>query len=134
MTPAPQSPRGRTGGLCPCGLGMPFEACCGRFICGPSSAPTAEALMRSRYSAYVLGDGVYIARTWADETRPADLQVNPAGEPFTRLQVVSTSDGGPFDAEGTVEFAAHYPGGAMRERSRFERRAGSWVYVGGSVR
>ena len=134
MTDAPHIPQRFARGLCPCGLGMPYDACCGRFISGASSAPTAEALMRSRYSAYVLGDGAYIARTWAEETRPADLHVNPAGEPFTRLQVVSTSGGGPFDAEGTVEFAAHYPGGAMRERSRFERRAGSWVYVDGSVR
>lgn len=120
-------------GLCPCGLGMPYAACCGRYIGGGSVAPTAEALMRSRYSAYVLGKGDYVARTWAEETRPEDLAVDPTGEPFTRLHVIATSGGGPLDAEGTVEFAAHYPGGIMRERSRFERRGGTWVYVDGDV-
>ena len=120
-------------GLCPCCLGMPYAACCGRYIGGGSVAPTAEALMRSRYSAYVIGDGAYVARTWAEETRPEDLAVDPTGEPFTRLHVIATSGGGPLDAEGTVEFAAHYPGGIMRERSRFERRGGTWVYVDGDV-
>lgn len=89
--------------------------------------------MRSRYSAYVLGCGDYVARTWAEETRPEDLAVDTTGEPFTRLHVIATSGGGPLDAEGTVEFAAHYPGGIMRERSRFERRSGTWVYVDGEV-
>ena len=119
--------------LCACGQGLPYEACCGRYLSGSANAPTAEALMRSRYTAYVRGDGAYITRTWAAETRPADLHVDPAGEPFIRLEVLHTSGGGPFDAEGVVEFAAHFPGGVMRERSRFERRAGRWVYVDGVV-
>ena len=121
-------------GLCPCGQGLPYEACCGRYIDGGSAAPTAEALVRSRYTAYVRGAGSYVAETWADETRPADLAVDPSGEPFIRLVVLDTTGGGPFDAEGVVEFAAHHPGGVMRERSRFERRAGRWVYVDGVVR
>lgn len=90
--------------------------------------------MRSRYTAYVRGAGSYVAETWADETRPADLSVDPSGEPFSHLKIVDTAGGGPFDAEGVVEFAAHHPGGVMRERSRFERRAGRWVYVDGVVR
>ena len=121
-------------GLCPCGLGMPYTACCGRYIDGAAAAPTAEALMRSRYTAYVRGAGSYVAETWADETRPADLAVDPSGEPFTCLEMLETAGGGPLDAEGAVEFAAHHPGGVMRERSRFERRAGRWVYVDGVVR
>ena len=63
MTAAPQGPRGIAQGLCPYGLGMPYEACCGRFISAVSSAPTAEALMRSRYSAYVLGRIDYLKAT-----------------------------------------------------------------------
>lgn len=90
--------------------------------------------MRSRYTAYVRGAGSYVASTWADETRPADLAVDPSGEPFAQLKILDTAGGGPFDAEGVVEFAAHHPGGVMRERSRFERRAGRWVYVDGVVR
>ncbi len=89
--------------------------------------------MRSRYTAFVVGDAAYLARTWAPETRPATLDVNPEGEPFTRLEIVETVAGGPFTNEGVVEFAAHYPGGVQRERSRFERRDGHWVYVDGAT-
>lgn len=120
-------------GLCRCGLGMPYEACCGRYISGTAKAPTAEALMRSRYTAFVIGDGDYIARTWAPEKLPAGLDVNPEGEPFTRLIVLETEGGGPFDTDGVVTFEAHYPGGSLRERSTFERRDGAWVYVDGTV-
>ena len=120
-------------GLCPCGLGMPYDACCGRYISGSSAAPTAEALMRSRYTAFVIGDGSYVARTWAPETLPASLEVDPTGESFTRLDVIATESGGLFDATGTVTFQAHYPGGSLQERSRFERRDGRWLYVDGVV-
>lgn len=90
--------------------------------------------MRARYSAYAVGDRDYVAQTWAPETRPADLEVAPGGEPFTRLEIIDVSGGGPFASEGEVEFAAHYPGGVQRERSRFTRRTGRWVYVDGEVR
>lgn len=90
--------------------------------------------MRSRYTAYVRGAGDYVASTWAEETRPDDLAVDASGEPFTQLQILDTAGGGPFDAQGVVEFAAHYSGGVMRERSHFERRAGRWVYVDGVIR
>lgn len=120
-------------GLCPCGLGLPYEACCGRYITGDASAPTAEALMRSRYTAFVVGDAPYLERTWARETRPAEMHVDPAGEPFHRLVILDTQAGGPFDAEGVVEFAAYYPGGVQRERSRFTREDGRWVYLDGTI-
>lgn len=120
-------------GLCPCGLGLPYEACCGRYITGEASAPTAGALMRSRYTAFVVGDAAYLERTWAAETRPKELHVNPTGEPFQRLVILDTQAGGPFDAEGVVEFAAYYPGGVQRERSRFTREDGRWVYFDGTV-
>lgn len=117
--------------LCPCGLGLPYDECCGRYLSGAANAPTAEALMRARYTAFVRGNGDFVSDTWAPETRPADLRVDPAGEPYTGLTVLSAQRGGPFDAEGVVEFAAHYPGGVMRERSTFKRHAGRWVYVSG---
>ena len=123
------SPR-RPTAPCPCGLGLPYAECCGRYHAG-APAPTAETLMRSRYTAFVVGDWAYVARTWAEETRPSNLAVAPGGEPFTRLEIVETVAGGPFANEGVVEFAAHYPGGVQRERSRFARRGGHWVYVDG---
>lgn len=119
--------------MCPCGSGLPFEQCCKPYHQG-TPAPTAETLMRSRYSAFVVGDANYLLDTWAEETRPGALNLDPDGEPFTRLVIVDKLGGGPFDAEGVVEFEAHYPGGVQRERSRFERRAGRWVYVDGVLR
>jgi len=89
--------------------------------------------MRSRYTAFVVGDDSYIARTWAPETLPANLEVDPTGEPFTHLNVISTEGGGLFDATGVVVFEALYPGGSLQERSRFERRDRQWLYVDGVV-
>ncbi|WP_410106547.1 YchJ family protein, partial [Sutterella wadsworthensis] len=61
-------------GLCPCGSGRRFADCCGLYLSGGSQAlgaPTPEALMRSRYSAYACGDDAYVLATWAPETRPS---------------------------------------------------------------
>lgn len=63
-------------GLCPCGSGRRFADCCGVYLSGGSQAlgaPTPEALMRSRYSAYACGDDAYVLATWAPETRPSRL-------------------------------------------------------------
>ncbi len=90
--------------------------------------------MRSRYSAYAVGDLDHVFRTWHPRTRPADLAADPALT-WTGLRVLATSGGGPDDETGTVEFAARYETpagpGVLHERSRFERRAGRWVYVDG---
>ncbi|WP_234948873.1 YchJ family protein [Corynebacterium sp. CNCTC7651] len=119
---------------------MAYEQCCGKYHAGlraggtAAGAPTAEALMRSRYSAFVMGDGEYVSATWAPETRPSSLEIDPAGEPFTRLVILDTAGGGLLDTEGVVEFAAFYSGGVQRERSRFVKRAGQWLYLDGVVR
>ncbi|MFF1442569.1 YchJ family protein [Streptomyces sp. NPDC058295] len=114
---------------CPCGLPAAYEACCGRYHAG-DSAPTAEALMRSRYSAFVRGDVGYLLRTWHPRTRPERLELDP-GMRWTGLEILGTADGSAFHPTGTVEFRASYRGGALHERSRFERVAGAWVYVDG---
>ena len=90
--------------------------------------------MRSRYSAFALGDAPYLLRTWHPSTRPADLDLDP-DQRWSGLQVVATSTGGSlFAAEGTVEFTASYhsPEGPARvhEVSRFVQDAGRWVYLG----
>lgn len=88
--------------------------------------------MRSRYAAYVLGDADYVARTWHPRTRPKVL--DPSGWPAWRgLTVLSTADGREGDSVGEVEFEAVNDGGVLRERSRFVRRAGHWMYVDGDV-
>jgi SEC-C motif domain protein len=114
---------------CPCGLPEVYDSCCGRFHTG-AAAPTAEALMRSRYSAFVKGDAGYLLRTWHPRTRPPRLELDP-GMRWTGLEILDTVDGSAFHTTGVVEFRASYRGGALRERSRFERVDGAWVYVDG---
>jgi SEC-C motif-containing protein len=120
---------GMTTRSCPCGLPEAYEKCCGRFHAG-AAAPTAEALMRSRYSAFVQRDAGYLLRTWHPRTRPARLDLDP-GMRWTGLEVLETTDGTAFHSAGTVTFRASYRGGTLHERSRFERVDGAWAYVDG---
>lgn len=118
---------------CPCGTGRPFDDCCGPVLAGTPAA-TAEALMRSRFSAFSLGDVAHLERSWAPETRPANVTVDP-DQRWVRLEVIDTVQGRQLDAEGVVEFRAHFErngkAGIRAERSRFRREAGRWVYVDG---
>ncbi|GAA3613160.1 YchJ family metal-binding protein [Kineosporia mesophila] len=117
---------------CPCGWGDPYPQCCGRYH-GGEAAPTAEALMRSRYCAFVVGDSDYLLRTWAPENRPESLDLDE-DVIWQRLIVLDRTGGGPFGTEGTVEFEAHYRHQGTREvqheDSSFRREQGRWVYVG----
>ena len=148
MRPGSPAPDSR----CPCGTGDTYAACCGRFHAGLGAggvvtgavAPTAEALMRSRYSAFAIaGPDVpelaeYLLATWHPSTRPATLELDGSTR-WRRLDVVRTTAGGPFDAHGTVDFAAHYvqapdgTKGVLREHSRFVREQGRWYYVDGDI-
>jgi len=115
---------------CPCGLTAAYDACCGRSLSGASAAPTAEALMRSRYSAFVKRDEGYLLRTWHPRTRPERVEFDP-GMRWTGLEILGTEQGSAFHSAGTVTFRASYRGGSLHERSRFERVDGAWVYVDG---
>ncbi|MFE6363332.1 YchJ family protein [Streptomyces sp. NPDC057806] len=116
--------------VCPCGRSEPYETCCGRFHSGAAAAPTAEALMRSRYCAFVRGNAPYLLRTWHPRTRPARLDLDPAMK-WTGLEILAATEGSAFHATGTVTFRASFRGGSLHERSRFERVDGAWVYVDG---
>lgn len=122
------------GAACPCGSGHPYARCCGRLHRGEGDAATAEALMRSRFAAFAVGDTAYLLRSWHTTTRPATLSLDPRLE-WTRLEVLDTSRGGLFDTTGTVEFRAHHRergrAGTLHERSTFRREDGRWVYVDG---
>jgi SEC-C motif-containing protein len=122
--------------LCPCGTGSNYGACCGRLISGSAQARTAEELMRSRFSAYALGELDYVFRTWHPKTRPADVSPAP-GVTFAGLLISDIVAGGPEDDLGVVEFTARLRGpdglADMHERSRFSRRAGRWMYVDGAI-
>ena len=87
--------------------------------------------MRSRYSAFVVGDTAYLLDTWHPSTRPARLRLD-RGVRWLGLQIVEAA-GGPFDTEGTVEFKARHEGGVQHERSRFRRERGRWLYLDGVV-
>ncbi|MCT9084336.1 YchJ family protein [Streptomyces fulvoviolaceus] len=115
---------------CPCDLAETYEECCGRFHGGAAAAPTAESLMRSRYSAFVKRDEGYLLRTWHPRTRPGQVEFDP-GMRWTGLEILATSDGSAFHTTGTVTFRASFKGGSLHERSRFERVDGAWVYVDG---
>lgn len=119
-------------GNCPCLSGEQYADCCGRFHSGLAEAPTAVQLMRSRYSAFVVGDAAYLLRTWHPDTRPGELELDPAMQ-WRRLDIVSTGRGGPLDSEGTVEFKAHFrhdgERGVHHETSRFLRVDRRWYYL-----
>jgi len=121
-----------SGLACPCGLGDDYDSCCGRFHAG-TPAPTAESLMRSRYSAFAVGDAGYLLRTWHPSARPKSLTLDPALR-WTRLAVLETHGGGLFDADGTVAFRATYVQegrrGVLAETSNFVREEGFWTYLG----
>ena len=119
---------------CPCGTGLPYAECCGRLHDGTATAATAEQLMRSRYSAFAVGDPAYLLATWHSATRPRTLDLDPDVR-WTGLEVLDTTGGGLLAAEGTVEFRASYvrggASGAQHENSRFVRDGGRWVYLDG---
>jgi len=89
--------------------------------------------MRARYSAYALGETSYLFRSWHPSTRPQDVTASDELT-WTGLRVLRTVEGTADDDRGIVEFEARYTTaggpGVLRERSRFERRGGAWVYVG----
>ncbi|MFI5755136.1 YchJ family protein [Streptomyces sp. NPDC051569] len=120
---------------CPCGLPATYGACCGRFHGGAGTAPTAELLMRSRYSAFVVRDEPYLLRSWAPATRPPSVEFDPAMR-WAGLEILETTDGSAFHTTGTVTFRARFTDqgrpGSLHERSRFSRHEGAWVYVDGT--
>jgi SEC-C motif-containing protein len=114
---------------CPCLSGSPYGECCAPYHRGEALAPTAERLMRSRYSAFAVGDAAYLLTSWHPSTRPTTLELDDDVR-WYRLDILGRSAGGVLDIEGVVEFSARFkPGGEVRERSRFVREDGRWLYV-----
>ena len=119
---------------CPCGTGLTYAECCGRVHDGTATAATAEQLMRSRYSAFVLGRPEYLRETWHPRTRPAALDLDRDVR-WTGLEILATTGGSMLEVEGTLEFRASYVvagrTGAQHEHSRFVRDGGRWRYLDG---
>jgi SEC-C motif-containing protein len=120
-------------GSCPCGSERPLSACCGQYLDGRATAPTAEHLMRSRYTAYVLMNAPYLLATWHASTRPAQLELVPT----QWLGLTVTKHVRQDDTHATVEFVARFKIGGrahrLAETSRFVHEEGRWFYVDGDV-
>ena len=123
--------------LCPCGSNLEFEACCGPIIAG-APAPTAEALMRSRYSAFVQRDYVHLERSLSAAQRedfdPADAKRWAENSEWLGLTIHQTEKGGKDDTEGMVHFTAKFRTEDKEhdhtEAAVFTREEGKWVYAG----
>ncbi len=126
--------------LCPCGSHKDIDDCCAPFLAG-AAAPTALALMRSRYTAYVRGDVGYLAETLAAGIRHEFDQAEAkqmAGEAkWQGLEIRAVTGGGEADDEGTVEFMARFSLRGQQhlqhERATFAREDGLWRCTGGEV-
>lgn len=120
---------------CNCGSGNTWKACCAPLLLQGKSAATAEALMRSRYVAYVRRDGHYLYKTWASSTRPSKVSLKQlAATDWQGLTVIRTERGSSEDSTGVVEFIAHWRDvqgnlQEMHEVSEFVREKGRWVYL-----
>ena len=127
--------------LCPCGTGKDYSECCEPYISGRQNAPTAEALMRSRYSAYAVHAIDYIMET-CDEDSKNQINYKETKDwseksQWLGLKILSTDKGGPLDTEGAVEFEAVYERDRLKdihhEQARFIKKNDKWFYKDGNV-
>jgi|APDOM4702015248_1054824.scaffolds.fasta_scaffold00001_370 SEC-C motif-containing protein len=127
--------------LCPCGSGKTYETCCESYHKN-HNAPTAEALMRSRYAAFVFGLADYLFETTHPSNRTKNLKEEIAftckGVAWTGLEVMEKWQGGESDKVGKVSFRASFiqegKNGLHVEHSRFKRFGKAWMYVDGEVK
>ena len=126
---------------CPCGNPQPYEKCCGPYVSGTADAPTAETLMRARYSAYVKGEIDFIINSHAPEGREnlsrEETESWSKESTWEGLEILGTRAGGPEDKKGSVEFRAHYVQKGLKnnhhEMSDFEKIDGKWYYKDGKL-
>jgi SEC-C motif domain protein len=132
--------------FCPCGSQNHYADCCQRYLDGRSIAPTAEALMRSRYSAYSKQNLDYLIQTQHPKTRKKDdaktIRQTFETTHWTSLTIVKTQKGTATDKRGTVEFIATHQDKTnplnpnpqqLHERSRFIQEDGQWYYLDGDI-
>ena len=126
--------------LCPCGSSLSYKECCQPYIAENKVAPSPVALMRSRYTAYVLKNASYLIASWHPDCQPEQwrdsLQEGFTSTHWQGLQVISETDGRDNN-EGFVEFAARFTETGdehihlIHERSRFLRLKERWYYIDG---
>jgi SEC-C motif domain protein len=123
---------------CPCGSSKSYAACC-ELLHNGAAAASAEALMRSRYSAFVLDLPDYLQRSWHHSVRVDEILENAEVESklakmrWLRLHIKRCESLG--EDRAIVEFIAHYKiagrAYALHETSRFVREGGHWFYIDG---
>ncbi len=124
---------------CPCGSGTEFDSCCGPLLSGEKTGMTAEAVMRSRYTAFVKSNLEHLIRTvdapLRKEMAEEDVEEWNKGVVWKGLTVMKTKAGGPSDSSGMVEFVARFEKDgedkSLHEKARFKKRHGVWLYVDG---
>lgn len=127
---------------CPCGSGMPYEECCEPIITGREKARTAEALMRSRYSAYVKEEFSHVYDSYHPETRKhfslAAIEEQSHEITWAGLTIDEVEKGRADDTEGFVTFKAQYKMNGqsqnLHEKSYFTKENGQWFYVNGQTK
>jgi len=126
---------------CPCGSDRDYSLCCEQYIKGAAKAPTAEALMRSRYSAYVEHEIDYIINT-CEQRDKKDIDYKSTRDwseqsKWLGLKIVSVEKGGISDNEGVVEFEAVYERGGLKdvhhETAKFKKENDEWLYIDGEI-
>jgi SEC-C motif domain protein len=124
--------------VCPCGSGTAYLQCCGLYHSDEKIPVTAEALMRSRFSAYALDNTAYILATWDAKARPEQQNLTDGKLSWQRLEIIDTKKGGINDDKGIVEFKAFYLNDGndymLHEVSRFAKTNGRWFYIDGVVK
>lgn len=125
---------------CPCGSGNSYSDCCAPYLSGAATPPTAESLMRSRYTAHAKVDVPYLLRTLHPKTRsnfpPDSVQSFAENSDWQRLEILRTEKGGPEDTTGVVEFKAYFRDKKgphiHHEVSDFEKINGTWFFKTGN--
>ncbi len=125
---------------CPCGSAQTLETCCGPFISG-ELAPTAETLLRARYTAFVQGNIRYLSDTLSPQFQDAfdeiEAEKTAANAKWKELEIRAVTDGGVDDETGAIEFVARFRlNGQKRvhhEMAKFRREAGRWMCAGGEM-
>jgi SEC-C motif-containing protein len=122
---------------CPCGHLLAYSQCCMPFHKQLDFPKTAEALMRSRYSAYVFKNESYLLATWYKTTRPVALNFANEDIVWQRLEILQIKKGQRGDEKGRVNFKAYYiqngQSQVLNENSRFKKVKGYWFYVDGAL-
>ncbi|MCX7086274.1 MAG: YchJ family protein [Methylococcales bacterium] len=123
---------------CLCGSSLAYSQCCEPYHSGTKLPATAEALMRSRYSAYVLRIGSYLQDTWELSGRPKVIDFTKETIEWLRLEITDTKKGSAQDNKGVVAFKAFFMQDGeecvMNEISRFTKVNGRWFYLDGVIK